>query len=128
MKILLAMAGAAVLVWGGASSAHGQKATEMYIPVGQSPGLSGRVTIAGKIEAIDAAGRTVLIAGPTGPRRASVTDRTKIWLDRSKLRLPNQRGTFSDLRRDLTVEVKYEDGAGQDAPPAEWIKLQVDRP
>ena len=38
----------------GVSHVHGQKATERYIPIGQSPGLSGKYTYIGSIECIDA--------------------------------------------------------------------------
>ena len=54
LKILMMVIGIAVLLWGSAPSAHGQRATEMYVPVGQSPGVSGKYTVVGKIETINA--------------------------------------------------------------------------
>jgi len=115
----------AVLVWGSASSAHGQKATEMYIPLGQSPGASGKHTVIGKIEALDLQNRTVTIAGSSGRHTATITSRTKIWLDRSTLKLTNQKGTSSDLQVGRTVEVKYEDPKQMGKGAAEWIKVQL---
>ncbi|MFQ5657100.1 MAG: hypothetical protein ACE5G5_06130 [Candidatus Methylomirabilales bacterium] len=121
LKFLIALVVTGLLLWGGLPYAHGQKATEMFIPLGQSPGLSGKYSVIGKIEKIDARSRT--IAGQSWS--AQVTDRTQIWLDRSELRLTNQTGTFTDLRKGQRVEVKYEsEGKG----PAEWIKVQITRP
>ena len=115
----------AVFVWGSASSAHGQRATEMYIPLGQSPGASGKHTVIGKIETLDLQNRTVTIAGPSGRHTATITSRTKIWLDRSTLKLTNQKGTSSDLQVGRTVEVKYEDPKQMGKGAAEWIKVQL---
>ena len=115
----------AVFVWGSASSAHGQKATEMYIPLGQSPGASGKHTVIGTIEALDPQNRTVTIAGSSGRHTATITNRTKIWLDRSTQKLNNQKGTFSDLQVGRTVEIKYEDPKQMGRGAAEWIKVQL---
>jgi hypothetical protein len=123
-SLMTAMAIAA-LVWGSASSAHGQKATEMFIPVGQSPGASGKHTVIGKIETFNLQSRTVTIAGSSGAHTATITSRTKIWLDRSTRRLTNQKGTFSDLQVGRTVEIKYEDPKQMGRGAAEWIKVQL---
>ena len=53
-----------------------------------------------------------------------MTSRTQIWLDRSKLRLSNQKGTLADLRKGLTVEVKYANGE-KEKGVAEWIKVEL---
>jgi hypothetical protein len=129
-KSLLIILGATVIFWSDTPLAHGQKATEIFIPVGQSPGLSNRVTVIGTIEGIDAPRRTLAITGPSGTWRATITDRTQIWMDRSKLRLTNQNGTFAYLRKGLLVEVKYEDpeGRSKGQGSAEWIKVQITEP
>ena len=127
-KALMNAAVIGTLVLGGAADAHGQEATEMFVPIGQSPGLSGKVTVIGTIDAVDAGNRTITIAGGSATSRAEVTDRTDVWLDRSKLRLPNQKGTFADLKRGLVVEVKYEDDARRGMGPARWIKVQPTAP
>ncbi len=115
----------AMMVFGGAAYGHGQEATEMFIPVGQSPGLSGKITIIGTVEAVNAADRTITIAGASGTARAEITDHTDIWLDRSKLRLPNLKGTLADCKRGRVVEVKYEDAVHRGQGRARWIKVQV---
>jgi hypothetical protein len=113
-----------LVLWSG-TQAHSQQATEVYIPIGQSPGLSGKVTIIGTVEAIDPQARSINVTGPAGTWRVTITDRTKIWLDKSKQRVSNQTGSFSDLRKGVLVEVKYVDGERRDGGPADWIKVQV---
>lgn len=130
LRFVIGVMGIAVLLWGATPYAHGQKATEMFIPLGQSPGLSGKVTVIGTIDAVNARDQTITIVGPSATWGAQITDRTKIWLDRSKLRLPNQYGTFADLQKGRMVEVKYEDNRnkGKDKGPAEWVKVQLAEP
>ncbi len=125
LKVLMMVIGIAVLLWGSAPSAHGQRATEMYVPVGQSPGVSGKYTVVGKIETINAQKRTVTIAGSSGTHTATITGRTQIWLDKNKLKLTNQKGTFSDLQVGRTVEIKYEDPKQMGRGASEWIKVQL---
>ena len=128
VKRVMTVVAIGVLLSVGTPSAHGQKATEMFIPVGQSPGLSNKISIIGTIETINALAQTVVVAGPSGSWSATVTDRTKIWLDKSKLRLPNQKGTFTDLRKGRLAEVKYETAEGKGKGPADWIKVQITEP
>jgi hypothetical protein len=116
------------LLWGGLPYAYGQKTTEMFIPIGQSPGLSGKVTIIGTIETVNARNRTIVVAGSSGKWSAEVTKGTHIWLDRSKLGLSSQYGTFADLREGRRVEVKYEGTERKSKGPAAWIKVQLTKP
>ena len=123
---LVGVIGMSALLPGGQPGASAQEMTERFIPIGQSPGLSGKHTVIGKIQAVNARDQTVVIVAATGTWNAKVTDRTKIWLDRSSLRQPNLKGTFADLRPGATVEVKPEGRqAGASGGPAEWIKVQV---
>lgn len=108
-----------------APGALGQKATEQFIPIGQSPGLSGKRTYMGRIGTVDADGRA--IGGKTWS--ATVTERTRIWLDRSKLGQRNTAGTTADLKVGAVVEVKYAGAErGKSSGPAEWIKVEVAGP
>jgi hypothetical protein len=105
------------------SFAHGQKQTERFIPVGQSPGVSGKSTWIGTIEATDPKARTITLA--QGERRytVAVTERTRIWLDRSRLKLTALNGSYGDLQPGRRVEVKYGDAKREGI--AEWIKVQM---
>ena len=130
LKLVMGAVATGVWLWSGMPSAHGQKATEIFIPIGQSPGLSNKITVIGTIETIDPRGQTIAIAGPSGSWSATITGRTKIWLDKSTLRLPNQKGSFADLQKGRLAEVKYEDpeGRGKAKGPVEWIKVQMTGP
>ena len=101
------------------SYAYGQKMTEQFIPIGQSPGLSNKYTYIGIIEAVDSQERTVT----TGGRAVKITNDTRIWLDRSSLKLSNQVGGFGDLRKGRKIEIKYTDPDNKEA--AEWVKVQA---
>jgi hypothetical protein len=126
-RVLVGFVGLSMLLATGLpASAH--EAAERYIPVGQSPSLSGRYTVIGMIETIDARQQTLTIAGAGRTWSATITGRTKIWLDRSGLRLTNLTGTFADLKPGLTVEVKHEGPERRSTGPAEWVKVQIPSP
>ncbi len=112
-----------LLAW--APNARGQSMTEQYIPVGQSPGVSGTYSYIGQIEAVSTQNRTITVAGPEGTRTINVTDQTRIWLDRSQLRMTNQTGDMAELQPGRRVEVKYVDEETKDT--ADWIKVVVQR-
>lgn len=125
-KFVVVGVGMGVLLGVGLPAASGNEMTERFIPVGQSPGLSGKYTVIGKLQSVNAREQTCAVAGPAGALNVKVTERTKIWLDRSKLRQTNLKGTFADLRPGATVEVKPEDHQrGVSSGPAEWIKVEV---
>jgi hypothetical protein len=126
MRILLSVTGMLVAMLCAISYAHGQKATEQFIPIGQSPGVSEKYTSIGEIADVNAAARTVTIADPAGRRTVRITDKTRIWLDRTKLKQSNLSGSFADLQKGRRAEVKYEDPGRRDV--AEWVKVEIDRP
>ncbi len=99
-----------------------QQATEQYVPLGQSPGVSGTLTVIGTIDAIDAARRTITVAGSSGSSSVRVANQTNIWLDRSKIKLVNIVGAFADLATGQTVEVKFVDSDRRQV--ADWIKVE----
>ena len=106
-----------------ASEAYGQKATERYIPVGKSPGISGKYTYIGQIERVDPENRTIVVTGPEGNRTITVIDATKIWLDRTQGKLSNQRGGMGDLQPGRRVEVNYVNYEKKEQ--ADWIKVVI---
>jgi hypothetical protein len=112
-----------VLSLGLVSFVHGQKTTERFIPLGQSPGVSGKTSVIGTIAAVDAATRSLSVQSGTGSQRCSVTDATRIWLDRSAAKQPTQEGTMADLRPGRRVEVKFADD--KTCAVAEWIKVDA---
>ncbi len=108
--------------------AYAQRATELYTPIGQSPGLSEDLTVIGTIESVDEPERTFRISGSGEPASAIVTERTRIYLDRSKFRETNRYGELGDLKEGRRVEVLYEDREARGQGPAEWIKIEVPEP
>jgi hypothetical protein len=117
--------GLAVMVaaLGGALGAYGQEATEMYIPIGQSPGLSGKGSLIGTLGAVDPKRKAVIVSSPAGPRAVEIAGRTSIWLDRSLQKQPNRSGAFADLRQGRKVEIKLRKGEAKAV--AEWIKVEA---
>ena len=112
-----------VVALGGALNASGQQATEMFIPIGQSPGLSNKETVIGTIESVDPGTRMVTVSNPSGAQTVGITDRTMIWLDRSDQNQPNQNGAIGDLQKGRKIEIKIR--KGEPKAIAEWIKVQV---
>lgn len=108
-----------------AATLQAQAATERYIPVGQSPGLSSHYTYSGRIVRIDPAARTITVGKDDTTRTIALTEHTKIWLDRSATRQPALLGRLEDLRPNQRIELKYVDYATKER--ADWIKAVVER-
>lgn len=104
-------------------AAHGQEATEKYIPVGAYPELVGKYIAVGEIVSVDARAKTITLKGKAGVQTFEVTDHTKIWLDRSLLNERNQDGTVSSLKPGLQAEVRVE--GPERMRTARWIKLRI---
>jgi hypothetical protein len=112
-----------VMALGGTLEASGQQATEMFIPIGQSPGLSNKGNVIGTLESVDPGKQMVTISSSSGAQTVGITDRTMIWLDRSELKQPNQNGAINDLQKGRKIEIKVRKGEAKAV--AEWIKVQV---
>ena len=104
-------------------AAYAQKATEQCIPIGQSPGISGKYSYTGKIASVDRENRIIVVKGSEGPRNIKITDSTKIWIDRSRQKKANPSGSFDDMKRGRRVEVNYTDYEAKDE--AAWIKIEI---
>jgi hypothetical protein len=104
-----------------ASLAHGQQATERFIPLGQSPGVSGKQSTIGKIVGVAPEERRIDVAGPDGRVSVRIEDSTRIWIDRHRLGQSALAGSFGDLREGLEAEVKYADPDTRRV--AEWVKV-----
>ena len=102
-----------------------QQATEMFIPIGQSPGISKTATVIGTIESVDAEKRTIVVKSDGGSAAATITEKTRIFLDRSRRKEPNRDGAFEDLEEGARVEVLYQGRTRAASGPAEWVKVEV---
>ena len=104
---------------------HGQSATEIYIPVGKSPGISGTATIVGTIDDIDPQHQSMTLSDASGTYKVAITGETKIWLEKSMIKKQNQVGSPSDCKPGLKAEVKYAEDRIAESVTAEWIKVQI---
>ena len=103
---------------------HAQKETEVFIPIGKSPGVSGKYSVMGKVEISRALDSTVAIRQEAGVKNIRMTKDTKIYLDKSKLKLQNKKGSWADIKPGMITEVKYIDN--KPGNPVDWIKLLIE--
>ena len=104
------------------ASGFAQKTSELFIPLGQSPGLSGKHTLIGKIVQVNALNNAITMADTAGTYSVAMVPSTPIYLDKSKAGLPNSQGTLADCKVGDSIEVKFVDNV--QSKPAEWIKVQ----
>ena len=113
----------ALCAGGGVRDAQAQETTERFIPVGQSPGISGTRSYLGEIVSVNLQRKTFTVRDAQGLRTIKVAPRTRIWLDRSAQQLTSQTGSMTDLEVGRRVEVLYVDDRRRDT--ADWIKVVV---
>lgn len=114
----------AALLCAGSAPALAQKSTELFIPLGQSAGLSGKHTILAVVQSVNDAQRTLTMLHEGQAYTAKLGARTPVWLDRSKLQQRNSVGSLADVKPGMTVEVKFQKNS-RAAGDAEWVKLQM---
>jgi hypothetical protein len=95
----------------------------MYVPIGQSPGVSGKSSLMGAIESVNPQKHTLAVSWPSGIQEILLTDCTRVRLDRTQARLPNLTGTLANLHKGLKVEVKFRDADQKRV--ADWINVQA---
>lgn len=106
------------------TAATAQRATEVFIPIGKSPGLSGEHTRIATIVSFDAEAQTITVTESSQTYTVHCSRRTWIWLDRSKLGRSNGSGAITDCHSGRAVEVKYENN-NRSAGVAEWVKVEI---
>jgi hypothetical protein len=113
-----------LLLFGAAMTAHAQRTTERYIPLGQSPGISGKLTLIGTVGGVDSG--AIVVQSAAGTQRVKLTDATRLWLDRSAAQQSTAAATAADLRPGRRIEVKFSDDSARTT--AEWIKIDAAAP
>ena len=101
---------------------YGQQTTEQFIPIGQSPGISNKYSYIGSIIAVDRDANTLTVESERGTKKIRVLPKTRIWLDRSKVKRTNITANYSDCEVGRTVEVMYDH---DDHDVADWIKIEA---
>lgn len=123
MKKIMSVVGLAVLL-GALPVAYGHKSAEMFIPLGQSPGVSGTQTVIGTVQGFNSQTQTVTVTSTSGSAAAVIANSTKIWLDRSKLQQSTQTGSTQHLVSGAAIEVKYA-ASKEKGGVAEWVKVEA---
>ena len=103
---------------------HAQEATEVFIPIGQSPGVSRIKSVIGTIVSCDWASG-IVVSTEKEQQTATLSDETKIYLDRSAAKKSGAEGSRSDCQKGRRVEVKYVYKGDKRTSSAEWIKIQA---
>lgn len=124
MNKLTTIIAAAALSTAFAGQALAQKATEQFIPIGESPGLSGSQTHIGRIQGFSPASGILSLNANGETHDVRITNDTRIWLDRSAAKLSNLQGDTSDFEAGRRAEVSYVDPALGDT--ASWVKIETD--
>jgi hypothetical protein len=126
MKKILIYIGTTIVLFATMPLVLAQKSTELFIPIGQSPGASAKYTVMGTIDSVDMDNRTIFMQDSAGKNYdVKLTDKTKIYLDKSQLKKTNEMGTIADCSKGVYCEVLYESHARKETGEAEWIKLRV---
>ena len=102
-----------------------QKATEVFIPLGKSPGVSGKYSVIGKIESVNMKDSTITIqqAKDNKTVKIRITATTEIYIDKSPLKQTSQKGSMANIKQDLMAEFKYKDN--KPGNPCEWVKVHL---
>ena len=104
---------------------YAQKTTEIYIPVGKSPGVSGKYSLMGRVEAVNMNDSTITIKQDAGSTTTvKITAWCAIYLDKSKLKLSNKKGYCADIKQGMKAEAKYKDN--KPGGLIEWLKVQLE--
>ena len=77
-----------------------------------------------KVEMVKTNDSIMTIRQESGVMNLKMTEQTKIYLDKSKLKLQNKKGSWADIKPGMTMEVKYVDN--KPGNPVDWIKLLIE--
>lgn len=103
----------------GAAFALSHPATERYIPIGESPGVSNVKSYIGAIESVQTSESGFTMAVGDGDKLVEVTEETEIYLDTGAGET-NETGTEEDCEVGRIVEVYlHDDGT------VYWVKIRV---
>jgi hypothetical protein len=116
-KLMAGIAGFMLAAW---TAAWAHPATELYIPIGKSPGVSHVKSRIGPIASLPAtrAGLTMALEG--GSVYVAFDRNTKIYVQYADPGKANQLGTYADCRAGLTAEVYTADDG-----TVPWVKVLV---
>jgi hypothetical protein len=108
------------------TSAQAQRATEVLIPIGQSPGVSGISSVIGTIASCDPSNGIVTISTEKEQHTATLSRETKIYLDRSATKKSGTLGSRSDCQKGRRGEVKFVYEGQTRTARVEWMKIRAE--
>ena len=109
------------------STGYAQKAAEVYIPIGQSPGISGKSSsVVGTIESVDKQNMTITVKSGSETYTGKIAEKTVVYLDRNKSQKKNTTGNLEDCRAGIRCEMKYSYEDHQQTDKVDWIKIEWD--
>jgi len=103
---------------------YAQKETEVFIPLGKSPGVSNKYSVIGKVETVNINDSVIIITQDANIKTCKINSRTEVYLDKSNLKLTNTKGSFADIKKGQLVEAKYKDNKPSDV--IEWFKVKIE--
>ena len=103
-----------------AAPAAAQQTTEVYIPIGESPGVSDSDSVIGTIADIEYDDYTMTVSANGETHAVRMTSDTRYYIDRSDDKKQSETGDFDDCREGQRIEV-YLDDEGD----AIWIKIDA---
>lgn len=115
LKTLILLAGIAI-----AASAPAHQETELYIPIGKSPGISHVKSQIGRIQSLATAGNGVTLLVQDRAVYVAFDKTTKIYLQFAAPGQRNRLGTYADCQADRTAEVYIGDDG-----KLRWIKVEM---
>ena len=119
MKRLLAFSliGCALTV---VMTAAAQQATEVYIPIGQSPGISVNKSVIGSISNVEYQRYRMTISADDKKTIVTMTPKTRYYVDKNNVKQRNETGSIDDCEVGRRAEA-YIDKDGN----AVWVKISV---
>ena len=117
MKCLskITLVGVALLGW---NIACAQQATEIFIPIGKSPGISGTDSVIGSISSVNYNEYRMTVAADGETMTVTMTSSTRYYVDRHKYKQRNTTGNFEDCEPGRRIEVLIDNDGN-----AVWIKI-----
>ena len=98
--------------------AAAQRATEVYIPIGESPGVSGSDSVIGTITDVDYSQHKMTVTSDGAAQTVKTTTETRYYLDKSADAESSKAAGFDECREGRRIEA-YLDDSGY----AIWIKI-----
>lgn len=112
-----------LLLFNWSQFAQAQKETEIYIPIGESPGISGIVSVTGTIDSIFQVSLDSFVVTLKGGISFRTNTLTTVYLDKSLIPAKNEKGSLSGLSKNQFIEIKFRGNDPSEA--AEWIKIRI---